>query len=115
MNSISNEKVVPVNQSQKNFIMQPLSKEKIEEYLSAMEGWVFGNDKIEKEFVFNDFRVALSFLVRVAFEAEELNHHPEIFNVYNKVRISLQTHDVGNKVSEADVELARKIDLLLKD
>ncbi len=63
-----------------------------------------------KTFVFGSFREALSFMVRVGFEAEALNHHPEWSNVYNRVVIRLTTHDAGNKVTTSDLELARRIE-----
>ena len=63
-----------------------------------------------KTFVFGSFREALSFMVRVGFEAEALNHHPEWGHVYNRVVIRLTTHDAGNKVTTSDLELARRIE-----
>ena len=63
-----------------------------------------------KTFVFGSFREALSFMVRVGFEAEALNHHPEWSNVYNRVVIRLTTHAAGNKVTTSDLELARRIE-----
>lgn len=63
-----------------------------------------------KTFVFGSFREALSFMVRVGFEAEALNHHPEWSNVYNRVVIRLTTHDAGNKVTTSDLELVRRIE-----
>ena len=61
------------------------------------------------------FREAMSFLVRISFEAEQRNHHPEIYNVYKTVELALTTHDAGNKVTALDVELAAAIEELLSD
>ncbi len=72
--------------------------------------WITKDNKLEKEFKFKDFVEAFSFLTKVALVAEKQNHHPEIYNVYNKVKISLQTHDEGNSVTEKDHKLAKAID-----
>ena len=72
--------------------------------------WITKDNKLVKEFTFNDFTDAFAFLTKVAFAAEKQNHHPEIYNVYNKVIISLQTHDAGNVVTEKDHKLAKTID-----
>ncbi|MGB0346760.1 MAG: 4a-hydroxytetrahydrobiopterin dehydratase [Balneolaceae bacterium] len=93
--------------------MEPLKENQIIDHISDIEGWNYAEDKIFKEFHFNDFKEALAFILRVGFEAESLNHHPEIINVYNRVSIGLQTHDAGNKVSIKDIELARDIEALL--
>ena len=90
--------------------MMPLSKEEIEKALGDLMGWSFESDQLKKSFEFEDFREAVSFIVRVAFEAEEMNHHPEMKNVYSKVEIALNTHDAGGKVTQKDVELAKRID-----
>lgn len=92
--------------------MQPLSNAELASALSELDGWTLKGDKLTKLFKFKDFRQAIAFIVRLAFEAEALNHHPEIENVYNRVRIQLTTHDAGNKVTEKDVELARRIETL---
>ncbi len=75
--------------------------------------WITKDNKLEKEFVFKDFIDAFAFLTKVAIAAEKQNHHPEIFNVYNKVKISLQTHDAGNLVTEKDYTLAKTIDAFI--
>jgi len=77
--------------------------------LGGLPGWKFKRDALEKSFEFGDFRAALSFMVRVGFEAEALNHHPEWTNVYNRVVVRLSTHDAGGKVTAKDVELAQRI------
>lgn len=72
--------------------------------------WITKDNKLVKEFKFKDFTEAFVFLTKVAFAAEKQNHHPELYNVYNKVTISLQTHDAGNLVTEKDHKLAVIID-----
>ena len=72
--------------------------------------WITKDNKLVREFKFKDFTHAFAFLTKVAFASEKQNHHPEIYNVYNKVIISLQTHDAGNVVTEKDHKLAQTID-----
>lgn len=91
---------------------EPLSKDKISTELSDLSGWAYKDDKLTKEFNFDNFRDAMSFINRIAFEAEDQVHHPEIFNVYNTVNISLSTHDAGGKVTEKDIKLAKTIESL---
>ena len=67
-----------------------------------------------REFKFDDFRAAMAFLNRVADVAEEHGHHPEIFNAYGRVRLTLTTRDAGNTVTEKDHRLAAAIDALLQ-
>jgi 4a-hydroxytetrahydrobiopterin dehydratase len=78
-----------------------------------LPGWtmVGGRDAIRKSFKFADFSAAWAFMTRVALLAEKLDHHPEWENVYNKVEITLTTHDV-NGLSDRDVTLAKSINLL---
>jgi 4a-hydroxytetrahydrobiopterin dehydratase len=87
-----------------------LPAKKIADACEALPGWTFKRDALVKTFTFGSFREALSFMVRVGFEAEALNHHPEWSNVYNRVAIRLNTHDAGGKVTAKDVELAGKIE-----
>ncbi len=75
--------------------------------------WKEENNKLSRKFEFEDFSQAFSFLTRVALAAEKAQHHPEIYNVYNQVTISLSTHDEGDKVTQKDRDLAAKIDQLL--
>jgi 4a-hydroxytetrahydrobiopterin dehydratase len=88
----------------------PLSRADIDEALDSMEGWTFEDDTITKAYTCADFQEAVAFIVRIGFHAEALAHHPELFNVYNSVDITLTTHDAGDKVTETDLELARRID-----
>ena len=75
--------------------------------------WIEENDKLVSKFEFTDFTQAFGFLTKVALAAEKANHHPEIHNLYNKVSISLSTHDAGNKVTQKDRDLAKTIDSFL--
>jgi 4a-hydroxytetrahydrobiopterin dehydratase len=84
----------------------------IEIALNELKGWSFVNDNLVRTFSFNDFRDAFAFMTRVAFLAEEHQHHPRFDNVYNTVTLSLNTHDAGNKVTEKDLALARSIQAL---
>lgn len=75
--------------------------------------WQEKDSSLVREFVFTDFRAAFSFLQEVASLAEEHQHHPEIHNVYNRVKLSLSTHDAGNVITEKDLSLAEAINKLL--
>ncbi len=88
----------------------PLSDADIDDALDELEGWSHADDKIQKTYEFSDFREAISFIVRLSFYAEEMNHHPELENVYNTVSIALTTHDAGGQVTELDIELASAIE-----
>jgi 4a-hydroxytetrahydrobiopterin dehydratase len=77
-------------------------------------GWKESPKSLDKEFVFKDFVQAFGFMSRVALIAEKMNHHPEWKNVYNKVFISLSTHDAGDVVTEKDRKLAAAIDKLME-
>ncbi len=75
--------------------------------------WTEENNQLCRNFEFKNFREAFAFMVRVAFIAEKMDHHPEWSNVYNKVSIRLSTHDAGNVVTDKDRKLAGAIDKLL--
>src|SRR5882757_2293199 len=79
--------------------------------LKLLPGWAVadGRDAIAKSFQFVDFKAAFAFMTRAALKAEQLDHHPEWFNVYNKVDVTLSTHDAGG-VTGFDVALARYLD-----
>ena len=74
--------------------------------------WKEEDNKLVQHFEFKDFSEAFAFLSRVALLAEKHNHHPEIQNTYNKVSLSLTSHDAGNKVTDRDINLAKAIDKL---
>ncbi|MEX0744569.1 MAG: 4a-hydroxytetrahydrobiopterin dehydratase [Phycisphaeraceae bacterium] len=86
-----------------------LTDPQIHEALKTLPGWTYQDGKLRVAHEFSGFKEAMSFLVRVAFHAEEQGHHPEIFNVYNKVTLSLSTHDADGRVTEKDVKLAKTI------
>ncbi|PXA85752.1 4a-hydroxytetrahydrobiopterin dehydratase [Caulobacter sp. D4A] len=81
--------------------------------LAQLQGWTAasGKDAIEKTFKFADFNAAFGFMTRVAIEADKRDHHPEWFNVYNRVEVTLTTHDCDG-VSERDVQLAKFMDAI---
>ena len=88
----------------------PLTSGEIDKALKEMPAWRHEADALQREFRFESFREAMSFLVRVSYEAESLDHHPEWTNIYNRVLVKLSTHDSGGKVTGKDVELARRIE-----
>ena len=81
--------------------------------LAKLSGWseVEGRDAISRKFTFKDFSEAFGFMARAALMAEKLDHHPEWFNVYNKVEVTLATHEAGG-VTERDVQLAQEMNRL---
>ncbi len=81
--------------------------------LAKLSGWseAPGRDAIRKKFVFKDFNEAFGFMARAALVAEKMDHHPEWFNVYKTVEVTLSTHDAGG-VTELDVKLAEAMDKL---
>ena len=85
-----------------------LSKKIRNESLKKLNGWkkTRGKDCIEKEFLFKDFQSAFSWMTKMALVAEKMDHHPEWFNVYNKVNVTLTTHDAGG-ITKLDIDLAK--------
>jgi 4a-hydroxytetrahydrobiopterin dehydratase len=83
--------------------------------LKDLPGWslVEGREAISKSYKFKSFSEAFGFMARVALEAEKLDHHPEWFNVYNRVEVVLATHSAQG-LTELDVKLAQKMDLIAK-
>lgn len=81
--------------------------------MNIPEGWSEKDNTLYRKFVFKDFSEAFGFMVRVAIEAQCMDHHPLWQNVYNKVEITLSTHDAGNIVTEKDINLAQRINSLL--
>jgi 4a-hydroxytetrahydrobiopterin dehydratase len=90
---------------------QKLSADARKSALARLSGWsdVDGRDAIAKTFTFKDFNQAFGFMARVALVAEKMDHHPEWFNVYKTVQVTLATHDAGG-VTERDVKLAEAMD-----
>jgi 4a-hydroxytetrahydrobiopterin dehydratase len=74
--------------------------------------WKETNNSLKRQFVFNDFIAAFAFMTKVALIAEKMGHHPLWTNVYNKVEITLSTHDAGDIVTEKDRKLAAEINKL---
>jgi 4a-hydroxytetrahydrobiopterin dehydratase len=89
-------------------ITQALTK--LNENLEIESQWTITQDKLSKTFKFKSFVRAFGWMSQIAIWAEKLNHHPEWFNVYNKVEVKLTTHDAGG-ISELDFKLAAKMEL----
>ena len=92
--------------------MKPLDLDDVKEQLATLTGWRLDDNglSIKRDFRFADFNEAFAFMTRVALYAERHDHHPEWFNVYNRVEITLSTHDAGG-VTERDIDLARFADV----
>jgi 4a-hydroxytetrahydrobiopterin dehydratase len=88
-----------------------LTSEDFNSALNSLDGWsrVKGRDAIEKCFIFANFKKAFNFMTLVATKAEDMNHHPEWFNVYSKVKVTLTTHDASG-VTHLDIEMAKFMD-----
>ncbi|MDR3783067.1 MAG: 4a-hydroxytetrahydrobiopterin dehydratase [Candidatus Nitrosotalea sp.] len=93
--------------------MMRLSDEQIKTELSGLSGWSVVNGKLHKDFVFDDFIETFGFMTRAAIHIEKMNHHPEWFNVYNKLSVDLVTHDAGG-ITQNDIVLARTLNSLKK-
>ena len=92
--------------------MMRLSESDIDEELKKLSGWNVKDDKLHKEFQFDSFNQAFGFMTRAAMEIEKMNHHPEWFNVYNRITVDLTTHDAGG-ITNNDVNLARILNSLV--
>jgi 4a-hydroxytetrahydrobiopterin dehydratase len=92
--------------------MKPLSDSERASLLPGLDGWslVEGRDAIQKRFVFDDFNAAFGWMTRVALVAEQMDHHPEWFNVHKTVDVILSTHDARG-LTRRDIELAQRMDL----
>ena len=88
-----------------------LSDEQIRNELRNLLGWSVVNGKLHKEFTFKSFIEAFGFMTTAALHIEKMNHHPEWFNVYNKVKVDLVTHDAGG-ITQNDIGLARTLNSL---
>lgn len=86
-------------------------KMELSELLATLDGWsaVEGREAIKKSYTFKDFENCFAAMGKIAIKAEEMNHHPEWFNVYNRLDVVLATHD-ANGVTSYDLELAKFID-----
>ena len=92
--------------------MMRLSQTEIDEELKNLSGWNVINEKLHKDFQFDSFNQAFGFMTRAAMEIEKMNHHPEWFNVYNKITIELTTHDAGG-ITKNDINLAKILNSLI--
>ena len=88
-----------------------LSEEELKEELSNLPGWNIVDKKLHKEFLFESFNQAFGFMARASMEIEKMNHHPEWFNVYNKIIVDLITHDYGG-ITKNDINLAKILNSL---
>ena len=88
-----------------------LSQADIEGELKNLPGWSVKDEKLHKEFQFESFNQAFGFMTRASMEIEKMNHHPEWFNVYNKITVDLTTHDAGG-ITKNDVNLAKILNSL---
>ena len=88
-----------------------ISPEDIKKELVNLPGWSLVDGKLHKDFEFADFNQAFGFMTRAAMEIEKMNHHPEWFNVYNRLSVDLMTHDAGG-VTQNDINLAKILNSL---
>ena len=88
-----------------------LSDEQIKKELANLPGWSVVNGKLHKEFTFKSFIEAFGFMTTAALHIEKMNHHPEWFNVYNKIKVDLVTHDAGG-ITQNDIDLAGTLNSL---
>ena len=89
--------------------MKKLSEAEIGQALATLPGWDVKDAKLHRDYKFGDFVHAFGFMATAAIAIEKMNHHPEWFNVYNRVTVDLTTHDAGG-ISARDFELARLLD-----
>ncbi len=92
--------------------MPVLPDDQVRQELADLPGWQLGESRIEREYRLEDFRQTVAFVVRIAFEAETANHHPDLDLRYNRLHVGLSTHSEGG-VTTKDVELARAIEALV--
>ncbi len=92
---------------------EPLTAAELQTLPERLPQWSVRNGKLHRELLFANFSEAFAFMTRVALAAEQLNHHPEWSNVWNRVTLDLITHDTAG-LSTLDLELARRIDIILQ-
>jgi 4a-hydroxytetrahydrobiopterin dehydratase len=92
--------------------LEKLSSDAVENELKSMDGWSVVNGKLHKDFQFDDFNQAFGFMARASMHIEKMNHHPEWFNVYNKLSVDLMTHDAGG-ITQNDINLAKILNSLV--
>ena len=95
--------------------MKKLSKIEVNKKLKRLSGWkmVRGRNAITKTFKFDSFVSAFNWMTMIAVYAEQKNHHPEWFNVYNNVEVTLSTHDVSG-ITQLDIDMAKQMNLIAK-
>lgn len=74
--------------------------------------WVISSDKLTKTYIFSSFLSAIQWMNEASIMIDQLNHHPEWTNIYNKVHVEICTHDKGNIITEKDRDLAARLDLI---
>lgn len=94
--------------------VEKMTAQQIQTGLGDLAGWELKNDKLRRELKFKNFVQAFGFMTQIAVLAEQMNHHPEWSNVYNRVTIDLTTHEAGG-ISQLDFDLAAKIDAVVAD
>jgi 4a-hydroxytetrahydrobiopterin dehydratase len=91
--------------------MQVLSEEQVKKHLETLDDWELDGDAIKRDWIFKDFSEAMDFINMIAVIAQNHNHHPEIYNVYNRVSLRFNTHDAGG-ITEKDIDIAKEINKL---
>jgi 4a-hydroxytetrahydrobiopterin dehydratase len=89
-----------------------LNDAELEAALADLPDWEIKEGKLHRSYKFGSFAQAIGWMVSVAIQADKLDHHPEWSNVYNRVQVDLVTHDMGNAISNLDIELAKKMEAL---
>ena len=92
--------------------MNILTHAEVEAHLAELSGWELHGHKLAKTYLCKDFQAAIAFIVRMSFICEQLDHHPELHNVWNKVHLEITTHDAGNQLTDKDFRLAKEIDAI---
>jgi 4a-hydroxytetrahydrobiopterin dehydratase len=92
--------------------MKRLTENEIDYNLTTLEGWSLEDNRIVKNIVFKDFKAAIAAMIKIGEAAEELGHHPDWYNSYNKLNIKLSTHDAGG-LTMKDFELAQCIEEII--
>jgi 4a-hydroxytetrahydrobiopterin dehydratase len=92
-----------------NNVMRKFSGSELKDALAGLPGWTVADGKLHKEYKFADFIHAFGFMATSALGIEKMNHHPEWFNVYNRVTVDLSTHGAGG-ITSKDVKLAKLLD-----
>jgi 4a-hydroxytetrahydrobiopterin dehydratase len=112
--AIAHQSTVPITPtSDAMTTLASLSKEELNVALNQISNWSIKDGKLHRQFQFASFVEAFGFMSSVALVAEAAGHHPEWFNVYNRVTIDLTTHDAGG-ITSKDIELASKVNKLAK-